>query len=94
MATCNHTLQVVSSDEPPPPSVLEQFDKSLYALSCAIAVVKTIEAAIEGDSSFDWGVRLQAMAIAVESLDTAFNRLDGNILRLAREGSRPREAQS
>lgn len=92
MAERNHNLRVVSSDDPPPlPTVLEEFDKALYSLSGAISVVKTIEAA---DSSLDWAIRDQAMVVATEKLDDAYDRLDKALLRLGREGSQTREAQS
>ena len=75
-------------------AIKAELDESLHELSCAISLVKTIHCAQEGsDDAIDWGVRDQAMSIAIDKLDGAHNRMDKAFVRLANETSCS-EAQS
>jgi len=73
---------------------VKEFGVALHDLSCAISVVKTLNAALEGDDhTLDCGIRDQVLMVAIERLDAAYNKLDLAIVHLAQRDA-PKEARS
>jgi hypothetical protein len=94
VAKRNQTVRAVPAGQDSAPSIRSEFDEALYDLSCAISVVKTLNAALEGeDPPLEWGIRDQTMIVAIEGLDAAYNKLDLAIVHLARQDA-PTEVRS
>jgi len=75
------------TSEAPGQAVHEQLSDIHAELCSAIAVIKTVNAAL--DEEFDTDLCERTLRVAVDCLDSVYNELDLALLRLAREGASP-----